>query len=166
MTAAVPELLVVLGSPNDDGGRLSTMAVERLRGALREHRARPGAPILLSGGFGEHFNRSPRPHAEYARAFLLAEGVPSDAFTEFALSRNTVEDATCARPIVERLGARRLVVVTSDFHRVRAAAIFEHVFAPHLVHAIGEPHRCSDAERERLELHEARALEGFRHSLA
>ncbi len=67
------ELLVVLGSPNDDDGRLSPRAVERLRGALREHRARPDLPILLTGGFGEHFNRSsPRPHAEHALARFRA----------------------------------------------------------------------------------------------
>jgi uncharacterized SAM-binding protein YcdF (DUF218 family) len=44
-------------------------------------------------------------------------------------SSNTLEDASLSKPIALKYGARRLVVVTSDYHLDRARYIFEREFA-------------------------------------
>lgn len=155
-------LVVVLGSPNDDSGNLQPIALERLRRGAAEFLAEPNTRVLVTGGFGPHFNRTARPHAEYARAFLLSLGVPERAFTESALSGNTVEDALLARPIVDRSGARRLIVVTSDFHLDRARFVFDRVFSDLERVYSPAPHEGPvDAARE-LASHEARALARLR----
>jgi uncharacterized SAM-binding protein YcdF (DUF218 family) len=153
---------VVLGSPNDELGNLSAIARERLALAAEEHSRRPNCGILVTGGFGPHFNRSPLAHAEHARSFLLSLAVPDSAFADFALSSNTVEDALLALPIVERLRAERLVVITSDFHVERARYIFDRVFSGLEIRYVGAPHDGPPAALRGLADHEARSLARLR----
>lgn len=122
-------ILIVLGSPNDEHGELHSVGVERCTLALRLHRANPTWSILLTGGFGAHFNTTDRPHAHYLHAWLLAHGAAPQAFLRFAESRTTLEDASCAKPLVLESGARFAVVITSDYHLARARFIFEREFA-------------------------------------
>ncbi len=124
-----PGVILLLGSPNDDQGNLHSLAVERCHRALRLHRDNPAWPLLLTGGFGAHFNTTDRPHAFYLRRWLEEHSVPTAAFLPFAESRNTLEDASLAKPIVLATGARFAVVVTSDFHADRARFVFDREFA-------------------------------------
>ncbi len=124
-----PGVLIVLGSPNDEHGNLHSVALERCRRALRLHRDNPDWPLLLTGGFGAHFNTTALPHAAYLQRWLEEHGVPTATFLPFAESRNTLEDASLAKPIQLATGARFAVVVTSDFHVDRARFVFEREFA-------------------------------------
>ena len=124
-----PGILIVLGSPNDEHGNLHSLGVERCRRALRLHRDNPDWPLLLTGGFGAHFNTTALPHAAYLRRWLEEHGVPATVFLPFAESRNTLEDASLAKPVLLATGARFALVVTSDFHLDRARFVFEREFA-------------------------------------
>lgn len=152
-------LIIILGAPNDDNGQLSPMAQGRVALGYQHYCAR-GWPLLLTGGVGEHFNRTPLPHAYYLQQWLLAHNVPAIAILPFARSRHTGEDALLARPLVEETGARQLLVVTSDFHIARAAWHFQAVFPNYRLDVVGAPYlaSCAPAERERLVAHEARRL--------
>ena len=158
----VAGLIVILGAPNDDDGQLSAMAQGRVALGYQCYRERQAAGwrLLLTGGFGEHFNRTSLPHAAYLQRWLLAQGVPADDIVEFALSRHTGEDARLAQLIVERLSVRHLLVVTSDFHLVRAEWIFRTAFPTYRLEFVGAPYlpTCSPVEQERLVAHEARRL--------
>ncbi len=122
------QVIVVLGSPNNAQGELMSVARERCALAVQVYQARPQARFLLTGGFGAHFNTTDLPHAHYLRRHLMSLGVPEDAFLPFALSRNTIEDATLSYPIIRAYGARRAIVVTSDYHEARARYVFEQVY--------------------------------------
>jgi uncharacterized SAM-binding protein YcdF (DUF218 family) len=124
-----PGVIIVLGSPNDEHGNLHSLALERCRRSLRLHRDNPGWPLLLTGGYGAHFNTTDRPHAFYLRRWLEENGVPPTAFLPIAESRNTLEDASLAKPILLATGALFALVVTSDFHADRARFVFEREFA-------------------------------------
>ena len=120
--------------------------------------------ILLTGGFGAHFNTTDKPHAYYAQQLLLAWGVPSMDIVEFAESRHTVEDAVLSRPIVEQYGVKNLRIVTSDFHLPRVQFIFTNLLpAVNLTFVSAEylPW-CNSAEQEQLLAHEAQTLERLR----
>ncbi|EDY84728.1 conserved hypothetical protein [Verrucomicrobiia bacterium DG1235] len=123
------KLIVVLGSPNGDDGRLFGVAEERCVAAVGLWKAEPDCRILLTGGFGEHFNRTETAHAEYLKRRLVELGIPGNRFLEFALSLNTLEDASKAKPIIAESGAKRCVVVTSDYHLDRASYVFRREFA-------------------------------------
>lgn len=122
-------IIVLLGSPNRDDGTLYDVARDRCEQAITEWRQHPGSKILPTGGFGDHFNTTDQPHAAYLRAYLHARGVPPQDVIEGAHSRNTIEDATLSFPIVQRHGASRAIVVTSDYHGARAQYVFGRSYA-------------------------------------
>jgi len=122
-------MIVVLGSPNSGDGELTSVGKERCALALAEYARGPGWKLLLTGGYGAHFNTTDQPHAAYVKAYLVKRGVPNQAIVEFAKSANTLEDASLAKPIVLKYGAPEIVVVTSDYHLDRARIIFEKEFA-------------------------------------
>lgn len=119
--------VIILGSPNDEQGNLLSIARERLPHGIREYLACPGSKILLTGGFGPHFNRTDKPHAYYAKQFLLKNGIEEKDFLEFALSYDTVQDAVLSKPILLANGIKEAIVVTSDFHMERTKRIFTRV---------------------------------------
>ena len=71
-----------------------------------------GYRLLLTGGYGEHFNTTPHPNECYAQRLLLDMGVPAEHILEFAESRNTVDDALNSRPIVDKYGGPHLIIVS------------------------------------------------------
>ena len=166
----VAGLIVILGAPNGDDGQLSLMAQGRVVLGYRLYRERQAAGwrFLLTGGFGEHFNRTALPHAYYLQQWLLVQGVPADDIVEFVLSRHTGEDARLALPIVERQGVRQLLLVTSDFHLARVEFIFRAVFSGYELELVGAPYlpTCFPAEQARLVAHEARRLAELRGKLS
>ena len=122
-------LIVVLGSPNSEEGELYSVARERCRLALDEYAVRAGWKLLLTGGYGAHFNTTGRPHAAYLKDYLTARGIPEGDVVEFAESRDTLEDASLSKPIALNYGVAHILVVTSDYHEARARYVFEREFA-------------------------------------
>ena len=155
--------VVLLGAPTDNQGRLSSIAEERCAMALRECRLHPEAYVLPTGGFGDHFNTTDKPHAFYTRQRLIAEGVDEARFLPHAESRNTVEDAALSAPILAKAGVTSVIIVTSDFHVARAEFLFklalpesmEILFAPATTH-------LPEEELEKLRAHERGALAHYR----
>ena len=123
----LPGLIVVLGATNSPEGVLSEMAQRRLTLGLDRFQIRrsSGWKILLTGGFGTHFNLSPLPHAHYSMKWFLAKSLDVSAFVETALSRNTIEDALLSSKIIRQHGVSEIEIVTSDFHLARARLAFE-----------------------------------------
>jgi uncharacterized SAM-binding protein YcdF (DUF218 family) len=157
--------VVILGSPNDLLGNLTQMGQRRVAKGYAEYlRLRSvGWKILLTGGFGTHFNPTDKPHAFYARQLLLAWGVPPTDIVEFAESRHTVEDAILSYKIVERYAVKNLLVVSSDFHMPRVKFIFAEIFADINLSFAAAEHLafCSVEEQKLLLEHEAHALENL-----
>ena len=125
----VDSIIIVLGSPNDDQGNLFGVAKERCSAAYHVWQDNPSWPILLTGGYGEHFNRTSQPHAAYLRQRLIELGVEEVAFLPFAESMNTLEDASKSKPIALATGLKRALVITSDYHLARAEFVFEKEFS-------------------------------------
>jgi uncharacterized SAM-binding protein YcdF (DUF218 family) len=122
-------MIVVLGSPNSEGGELYSSAKERCELALLEYAKRSAWKLLLTGGYGAHFNTTDQPHAAYLRRYLVKRGLPGQAIVEFAESANTLQDASFAKPIVLKYKVPEIVVVTSDYHIDRARYVFVREFA-------------------------------------
>ena len=150
--------IVVLGAPNDENGTLSDMARERCGQALQEYQRHPGSKIIPTGGWGKHFNTTHRPHGHYVREYLKARGIPDEAFVECAESSNTLEDAKLCRPIVERHGFGKLIVVTSDFHVARAQFLFQREFPGVPVEFSASPTHLPEGDLRKRLLHEQTAL--------
>jgi uncharacterized SAM-binding protein YcdF (DUF218 family) len=157
----VKGIIVLLGSPNSDRGKLLSVARARCERAIVEYRRHPGYKILPTGGYGAHFNTTARPHAFYLCAYLVARGVPRQDILEFAESRNTVEDARLSLPLVRKHGVKKAIVVTSDYHADRARYVFEREYTDiELTFSLcaTDPETC-DLDLQALKAHEADALE-------
>ncbi|MEN8249799.1 MAG: YdcF family protein [Bacteroidota bacterium] len=121
-------VIIVLGSPNDEQGNLSTIAQSRCDKAVEEFKKHPEYKIICTGGMGEHFNNTKKPHAEYTKAYLISKGIPDSAFLELVPSKFTIEDAIMAKAVQEKHKVQELLLVTSDFHMKRARMIFKRIF--------------------------------------
>jgi uncharacterized SAM-binding protein YcdF (DUF218 family) len=156
-------LILVLGSPNSEEGELYSVARERCRLALVEYAGRAGWKLLLTGGYGAHFNTTGQPHAAYLKDYLTARGIPEGDIVEFAESRNTIQDASLSRPIALKYGVAHILVVTSDYHAARARYVFEREFADTGVEIAFSIAQTDEAAREldldALKRHEGEALE-------
>lgn len=75
--------------------------------------------LIPCGGLGRH----PPAEAEAMRALLLAAGVPDEAIHPEPASRSTWENIRLARPILDRIGATGVVIVTDLTHAPRARLI-------------------------------------------
>jgi uncharacterized SAM-binding protein YcdF (DUF218 family) len=164
-TPAPRRILVVLGGTNTRAGRLSPMSVRRLRRALGLFRARPaGTVLLLTGGFGAHFNVTRRPHHAYARAWLRRQGVAEDRFLPGAASAHTPDDARLCAEVLRRHPAAAVTLVTSDFHAARARHLFRRALGTRRFRVAVSACLAAfpPARRRRLQEHERTRLAGYR----
>jgi len=157
--------IIVLGSPNDEEGALLPIAISRCERAFSEFQKHPDFKILCTGGYGEHFNLTSRPHAEYAQDYLKSKGAPSSRFTDIAESSFTIEDATLSKPILERHGIENAILVTSDFHMARAALVFNHICPGLKLICSAAQTDLPECEMKILQEHESKAIERDRRNL-
>jgi len=102
----VPDAIVVLG-----GGDLV-----RVRVASRLALAFPEAPIIITGDGG------------YLLDNLLEYPIDRSRILIEPDAESTFENASLTAPFLERLGSKRIVLVTNWFHAPRAEAIFRKEF--------------------------------------
>ncbi len=154
--------IVQLGAPNTADGTLSRIACGHADKTLELSAAHPEALIVLTGGWGQHFNTAPLAHAEYVYRYLLERGIAPTRFGAMVQSRNSVEDAAMLRNTVET--DDHMLIVTSDFHAARAKFIFECLFArTEGVEVISVKTEFQDqAERKRYVEHERATLDALR----
>jgi uncharacterized SAM-binding protein YcdF (DUF218 family) len=84
--------------------------------------------------------------AEYLARELIALGVPADAVVLEPKASNTRENATESKKLLERLGARKVLLVTSAFHVPRAVGCFRAVGVEADVRAVD--YRLRDASMD------------------
>ncbi len=125
MTALIPGIIIILGSPNSKEGELFSVAKERCETGLQEYLDHPTWKIVLTGGFGEHFNESEKAHAYYLRRYLIGRGLAPEVIVDSIFSSNTLEDASLTKALTVKYNVSDILVVTSDFHYDRARYIFE-----------------------------------------
>jgi uncharacterized SAM-binding protein YcdF (DUF218 family) len=105
------DVIIVLGGGRDE----------------RPHRAAElfqhgDAPLVLVSGVGD---------CEANKQILIKNGVPADVITEEPNSDSTYENAEFSVPLLRKMGAHRVIIVTTWYHCRRALVCFQH-FAPDL----------------------------------
>ncbi|WP_159473765.1 YdcF family protein [Dyadobacter sp. 3J3] len=123
------KIILVLGSPNEPDGTLSEMAKTRLAVCQKLYET-GNYKIVLTGGFGPHFNTTDKPHAYYLMQNLLLNTIRYDDIIALITSSHSVEDATLSKWIIAKYEPEEIIIVTSEYHFERAKIIFDAVYAP------------------------------------
>ena len=166
MTGQVDSLIIVLGSPNDDTGKLLANAKSRCEKAYETYQqlsVKGSCAVLATGGFGEHFNRTKTAHAEYTKQYMIDLGIPEDVFLDGIMSSHSVEDAIFSSRIIKQYNIKKCFVVTSDYHVARVKFIFEYVYdKTQEIIMVSARVNLPEKERARLIAHEKQALAGLK----
>jgi uncharacterized SAM-binding protein YcdF (DUF218 family) len=100
---------------------------ERVREGVRLYESGMAKKLLMTGG--PFFEVS---MADVMTNYAVSLGVPSRNIVQESRSVSTYTNATGSFPILHRMGARRVILVTSRFHTARAYHIFKQVFPPEI----------------------------------
>jgi uncharacterized SAM-binding protein YcdF (DUF218 family) len=129
-------VVCLLGSQNDEQGQLSSEGVARAQVAMALWKCVPDSELVLTGGFGSHFNRSGTPHWQIAREYLLERGVPGGSIRGGVESGYTLDDFVKLNGSNLLQAGDTVAFVTSDYHVARASLLahrlvaVEHFFVP------------------------------------
>lgn len=114
------DVAIVLGAAVNPDGTASPALLRRTDHAVALYQQGLVGRLLMSGGPV----RSVKAEALVMRDAALAAGLPETAVLVETASRNTLENAQFCRPILERAGWHRLLVVTDGYHLHRALFTF------------------------------------------
>ena len=114
------DVVVILGARVRGDGSPSAALVARVRQGCALYRKGDVRALILTGGGATGQVRE----AAVMRRLALEEGIPASALHLEDQSRDTGENARFVRPLLERLGARRVTVVTDGFHAFRTRQTF------------------------------------------
>lgn len=174
-------LIILLGNRNHKSMELFQIVKDRAAKAVDLVDANEKTWILPTGGWGEHFNVTPRAHAELVTEHLnslpkVKQLRASDALkiVNYTRSNGTHQDAWLAfrrlselEEVVDRF--TKLSVVTSSFHMERVKLIFGNVFKERYINYVSVAH-SNEALNEKeegekrvctLEEHEKSAIENY-----
>ncbi|MGI9860150.1 YdcF family protein [Moorella naiadis] len=110
------DVLIVLGAAVWSGGP-SPALLERVSLAQELYQNGYARAIITTGGAG---SLNPVPEGAAARNVLIAAGVPAGAVDAETKSSNTRENLAEAQKIMLQNGWRRAIIVTHDYHLLRA----------------------------------------------
>ncbi|HIH24286.1 TPA: YdcF family protein [Candidatus Woesearchaeota archaeon] len=112
------DALLVLGG-EDQTYRPRSNTAKMIYGAVTMRRNEP-LPIILSGLHSALFPDSPVVESKEMRDYLLEKGIPRNALFAEAQSMDTVGNFYHSQKYLALFGARRIGVVTDDYHMERA----------------------------------------------
>ncbi len=119
------DAIVVLGKGMERDNQLTSFGKESTKVAVDLFELGYSGKVIFSGGIGRWNKGRGITEAEAMKDYAKKSGMPGENIYTEAQSRDTVENAGYTKEILERMGAKKVVVVTTDFHIDRAAYIFD-----------------------------------------
>ena len=112
--------IVILGYGLQPDGRMRPELIQRLEAGYVQAVLAPAAPVIVTGGNPHHGVTEAQAMAEW----LVAHGIPRTRIHTETRAETTVQNARYSHHLMETIGARRAVVVTSSNHVGRAVIDF------------------------------------------
>jgi uncharacterized SAM-binding protein YcdF (DUF218 family) len=154
------DAIVVLGASVSPEGLLDSASLRRTLAGVRAQR-RGLAPVLLLLG-PRHGNAV---EADVRSALATDLGVPKEAIRTEPRALTTQQEARRAADLLLPQGARRVLLVTSEYHIRRARALFERAGFEVAPLAVPEIDAASNRPEERLSTMRSALSEAFARGL-
>ena len=116
----IPRSADILVVPGGDNGDRTLLAASL-------HRDSPSAVMLLMG-YNDGLLGSGTYRGEWQTAWLTERNVPRRLILYDTAARSTLDEAYATIRLAEKLGARRVVVVTDPTHALRCSFTYGHIF--------------------------------------
>jgi uncharacterized SAM-binding protein YcdF (DUF218 family) len=119
---------VILGGEITNRGKISKDALSRVKKGLKLFKQDKINKFVLSGGFTNQ--KFPKlSEAKLFKDYLIKHGVPKNKIILEEESKSTLGNAVyCKKLFVKKKLAKRITLITSDYHMGRALGLFKHVF--------------------------------------
>lgn len=114
--SAKADVALVLGAHLDEHGNAPPRLVGRVERATELVRDGLVPKLIMSGGGTVNGVTE----AAVMRKLAIARGTPEEAIVLDERARSTIENFACSIPVLEALGAHRVLVVTEPWHMTRA----------------------------------------------
>lgn len=121
------DVIIVLAH-SIENGNLSDIGKDRVEKAIELYKSNLASKILMTGGFGKHFNTTKVPTAEWMKRYAIKLNVLKNKILKEDKSRNTIENLLYSKNIVKKHNWKYIIIVTSDFHILRTKYIFRKLF--------------------------------------
>jgi uncharacterized SAM-binding protein YcdF (DUF218 family) len=121
------DCLLVLGAGLFQGEIPSHVLQNRLQAAADYMQAHPQSVAVLSGGQGPNENVT---EAYAMQSWLVNRGIAKERLYMEGLSTSTYENIAFSLPLIRELGYGEALIVTNDFHLLRASLISAHYGLP------------------------------------
>lgn len=116
-------ILVVLGYPANDDGTPGPILKARLDKAIELYKKGNASKLIVTGAAVDNqFVES-----EVMAIYCIQNGIPHEDILVESNARNTFENARMVKDIMIARGFKHAIVVTSGFHKKRAALFFSRV---------------------------------------
>jgi uncharacterized SAM-binding protein YcdF (DUF218 family) len=119
--AGTADAIVVLGAGTSPGGVASPATARRVRHAVTLYKKGLAPAIICTGGFSRRY---PKSEAQACSDLAQRQGVPAAAILLEERSTSTEENAIETRKIMEARGLKSALIVSDNFHLLRAEILF------------------------------------------
>ncbi len=128
------DAIIVLGGGRDTEGNLTNLSKRRLDAGCAAYHEGLSRKIFALGGLMSTYNPNAiqfaKTGADLRSEYMIEKSVAPEDIIKVVGGRDTIGESFVSRDAAEKLGLKKLLLVTSDKHMERALYIFKRIFGP------------------------------------
>ena len=122
------DVILIFGHLVDKNGNLSKEQILRIKKGTELFKKKEAKYLMVSGGFGKHFNQTNKSLGWYMKKFSIKQGInPKKIFIE-SKSFETIDNIIFSKRIIDRKKWKSIILVSSRYHIPRIKMICKYVF--------------------------------------
>jgi uncharacterized SAM-binding protein YcdF (DUF218 family) len=122
------DVIIVLGHSVNKKGVLSKEQILRLDKGIELFKKGVGKNLLMTGGFGKHFNQTDKSLAEHMKQYALKNKIEDKKTFIEGKSYNTIENILLSEKIIKKNNWKSILIVSSKHHIRRTKMIVNFIW--------------------------------------
>ncbi|MFC1780541.1 YdcF family protein [Patescibacteria group bacterium] len=122
------DVIIILGHSVSKKGVLSKEQILRLDKGIELLKEGIGKNLLMTGGFGKHFNQTNKSLAEHMKQYALQNDIEDNRIFIEEKSFDTIENIKFSEIIIKENSWKSILIVSSRHHIRRTKMIVNHIW--------------------------------------